>query len=210
MIFTTYNLYGWATLGYASVPETYAQCTFSSWRVRSVHASVPDTYAQCMHQFLARTLSACISSWRVSLSACISSWRVRSVHASVPDVYRSVHASVPDVYAQCTRQSLMRTLSARISYLRVCSACFEATFYSFEFLCKKLMRILRVCISSWHVCSGCFEGTFSNVKCAFSARISFRRICSVHALVPDAYAQPRHQFVIRKLSFRNTILHVHR
>jgi hypothetical protein len=32
-------------------------------------------------------------------------------------------------------------------------------------------------------------------------------VCLAHALVPDAYAQPTHQFVLHRLSFWNTILY---
>ncbi len=58
------------------------------------------------------------------------------------------------------------------------------------------MRMLRVCISSWRVCSA---NTF--LTCTLRVRISSWCICSisyvrlVHILVPDTYAQHTHQFL---------------
>ena len=64
-----------------------------------------------------------------------------------------------------------------------------------------LTRKLRVCISSWCVCSAFFE---ENAICA---RISTWRVCSVHAPVPDSYAQHTHQFLTRMLSARISSWH---
>jgi hypothetical protein len=64
-----------------------------------------------------------------------------------------------------------------------------------------LTRMLRVRINSSGVYSACFEGT------ALCARISTWRICSVHAPVPDSYAQCTHQFLMRMLSARISSLH---
>ncbi len=97
-------------------------------------------------------------------------------------------------------------------------------FYAYtEHTCKKLMLMLRVRISSWCVCSAnatcltrmpgvrissscvcsaCFEGT------ALCARISTWRVCSVHAPVPDSYAQRSHQFLTCMLSARISSWHV--
>ncbi len=59
-----------------------------------------------------------------------------------------------------------------------------------------LMRMLRVRISSWCVCSACFKGT------ALCACISTWCVWSVHAPVPDSYAQCTHPFLTRTLSVR--------
>ncbi len=57
-------------------------------------------------------------------------------------------------------------------------------------------RMLSERISSWPVCSAFFEGN------ALCARISTWWVCSVHAPVPDSYAQRTHQFLTRMLSAR--------
>ncbi len=125
----------------------------------------------------------------------------------------SVHASVPDAHVQCIHQFLMRMLSMhwrdlfkfRIFMLmlsicvrnwRICSgyASFPDSFAQQKH--QFLTRMLRVCISSWCVCSAFFEGD------AICARISSWRICSVHAPIPDSYAQRMHQFLSRMLSAR--------
>ncbi len=67
-----------------------------------------------------------------------------------------------------------------------------------DLVVKILMRMLRVCISSWCVCSACFKGT------ALCSCISTWCICSVHAPVPDSYAQCTHQFLTRTLSMRTS------
>jgi hypothetical protein len=86
----------------------------------------------------------------------------------------------------------MHMLSAHISSLRACSACFAGTFSNLEFLrlcwsyAKKLMHMLIVCIISWCVCS-------ENLP------------------VPDPYAQGTHKFLMHMLSmvWRNCILCKH-
>ncbi len=123
-------------------------------------------------------------------------------------------------------------LSANISSFRACTACFEWNFSNLEFLClclaywcicsgyasvpdvyaqqthRFLMPTLRVRISSWCTCSACFKGTISNFIRAFSAWISSWRVCSVYAPNPDAYAKPRHHFLMHMLSARISSWHV--
>ncbi len=133
------------------------------------------------------------------LSVRINSWCVCSVHASVP---------------ACT-------LSARISSLRTCSACLKGPFQFgiFGFMLSIRVRnwwicsgyasvpgpyaqgthqfltcMLRVRISSWPVCSG-----YASVHDAYAQHV-LRGLRSVHALVPDVYAQCTNQFLTRMLS----------
>ncbi len=73
-------------------------------------------------------------------------------------------------------------------------------------LCCLCARTVSALINSWCVCSACFEGTFSNFISSFSTRISSWRICSVHAPVPDAYAQRMHQFLTRMHQFLTHML----
>ncbi len=129
-----------------------------------------------------------------------------------------------DAYVQHVHQFLTRKRSIRTSSLCVCSAWFGGTSFRFGIfmlmlsirvrnwcVCSGyasvpdsyaqrthqfLTRRLRVRISSWCVCSAFFEG---NVLCG---RISTSCVCSVHAPVPDSYAQHMHQFLTRMLSAR--------
>jgi hypothetical protein len=73
---------------------------------------------------------------------------------------------------------------------------FWPAYWASEHTHKELMRMLRVRISSWCVCSACFKGT------ALCTCISTWCVCSVHAPVPDSYAQCTHQFLTRTLSVR--------
>jgi hypothetical protein len=112
----------------------------------------------------------------------------------------------------------------RSSSLRVCSAWFVGTSFKFgifmlmlsihvrnwcpcrayasgtdvhaEHTHQFLTRMLRVLISSWCICSAFFEGN------ALCVHISIWCVCSVHAPVPDSYAQLMHQFLTRMLSAR--------
>ncbi len=59
-----------------------------------------------------------------------------------------------------------------------------------------LTRMFSERISSWPVCSGC-----ASVPDAYAQHF-FKGMRSVHALVPDAYAQCTHQFLTRMLSVR--------
>ncbi len=59
-----------------------------------------------------------------------------------------------------------------------------------------LTRRLSARISSWPVCSG-----YASVPYAYSQHV-LKGLRSVHALVPDAYAQCTHQFLTRMLSAR--------
>jgi hypothetical protein len=96
----------------------YAEDTGKKLMLCLGYASVPDSYAQQTHQFLTRMLRVRISSWCVcssffegnALCARISTWRVISVHAPVPESY-----------AQRTHQFLTRMISARISSWHACS-----------------------------------------------------------------------------------------
>ncbi len=151
-----------------------------------------DAHDECTHQFLMRTLSAHISSWRVHsvdvsvtfgyaqyvlkgpfqiwnftpmLSKCVRNWCICSGYTSVPDVYD-----------QWTYQFLMQTL--------------------------------RVRISSWLVWSACFEGTFSNFIHAFSARMSSWHICLKRTPVSNMYAQRIHQFLRHIFSAHISSLHI--
>ncbi len=82
---------------------------------------------------------------------------------------------------------------AAFSFWRACWAYAKGTdAYAHQFM----MRMLRVRISSWCICSACFKGT------ALCACISTWYVCSVHAPVPDSYAQCTHQFLTRTLSVR--------
>ncbi len=58
------------------------------------------------------------------------------------------------------------------------------------------MRMLSIRISSWPVCSG-----YASVPGAYAQHF-LKGMRSVHALVPDAYAQCTHQFLTRMLSVR--------
>ncbi len=154
----------------------YKRVTLISWGAR--HYLFSDVHAECAHQFLAHTLSACISFCDAHaqcthqfLTSMISmfqaflnfeflcwalSWFVCSYYASVHDAYaQQKRRHVPDPYAQGS--------------------------------------------SSWCICSACFEGT---VVCA---RSSTCHISSAHTPVPDLYAQRMHkmlQFLMRMLSAR--------
>ncbi len=59
-----------------------------------------------------------------------------------------------------------------------------------------LTRMPSECISSWPVCSGC-----ASVPDAYAQHF-LKGMRSVHALVPDKYAQCTHQFLTRMLSVR--------
>ncbi len=61
---------------------------------------------------------------------------------------------------------------------------------------KELMRMLSMRISSWLVCS-----EYASVPDAYAQHV-LKGLRSVHVLVPDAYAQCRHQFLTRMLSAR--------
>jgi hypothetical protein len=91
----------------------------------------------------------------------------------------SVHAEVPDAYAQCTHQFLTHMLSGQCTQ-------------------KFLKHMLSARISSLRICSACFEGNFA--RCTHKYLI--RKICLVHAEVPDAYAQCTHKFLMLMLTHK--------
>ncbi len=115
--------------------------------------------------------------------------------------------------AQCTHQFLTYTLSARISSLCACSACFEGTFSNIEFLClcwayaketdayaqgthQFLTCMFSECISYWPVCSG-----YASFPDAYTQHF-LKGMRSVHTLVANTYALCTHQFLTRMLSVR--------
>ncbi len=104
----------------------------------------------------------------------------------------SACASVPDAYAQHTLQFLTRKLSmVWRDLLQIWN------FYAYaEHTRKKLVRMLSIRISSWPVCSG-----YASVPGEYAQHF-LKGMRSVHALVPDAYAQCTHQFLNRMLSIR--------
>ncbi len=85
---------------------------------------------------------------------------------------------------------------AAFSFWRACWAYASRTDAYARHAHQFLMRMLRARISSWCVCSACFKGT------ALCACISTWCVCSMHAPVPDSYAQCTHQFLTRTLSVR--------
>ncbi len=93
---------------------------------------------------------------------------------------RSVHASVPNAHAQCMHQFLTSMISMFWRDL-------------FKFGIFTLMLSIRV--RNWCVCSG------ASVPDAYAQHV-LKGLHSVHALVPDAYAQCTHQFLTRMLSAR--------
>ncbi len=95
----------------------------------------------------------------------------------------SVHASVPDAHAQYTLQFLTRMLSMLWRDL-------------FKFGICMLMLSIRV--RNWCVCSG-----YASVPDSY-AQLFLKGMRSLHAFVPDAYAQCMHQFLTRMLSVRIT------
>jgi hypothetical protein len=122
-----------------------------------------------------------------------------------------VHSSVPDAHAQYTHQFLTGMLSMlwrdlfKFGFLNlmlsicvrnwcICSGYASVPDSYAQRTHQFLTRILRVHISSWCLCSAFFEG---NALCAC---ISTWRVCSVHAPVPDLYAQRRHQFLTHMLN----------
>jgi hypothetical protein len=104
----------------------------------------------------------------------------------------SACASVTYAYAQLAHQFLTRMLSV------VWRDLFQIwNFYAYaEHTRKKLVRMLSIRISSWPVCSG-----YASVPGAYAQHF-LKGMRSVHALVPDAYAQCTHQFLTRMLSIR--------
>ncbi len=63
-------------------------------------------------------------------------------------------------------------------------------------MCQELMHMLSIRISSWPVCSG-----YASVPGAYAQHF-LKGMRSVHALVPDVYAQCTHQFLTSMLSMR--------
>ena len=102
----------------------------------------------------------------------------------------SAYASEPDAYAQHAHQFLTRMLSM------VCRELFQIwNFYTYaEHTRKKLVRMLSIRVRTWPVCSG-----YASVPGAYAQHL-MKGMHSVHALVPDAYAQCMHQFLTCKLS----------
>ncbi len=129
---------------------------------------------------------------------------------------------VSDAHAKHTHKELMRMLSMCISSWRVCSAWFVGTSFKFGIF----MLMLSICLRNWCACWAYASGTDAHAEhtrqelmCMLSIRISSWPVCSgyasvpgayaqhflkgmrsVHALVPDAYAQCTHQFLTHMLS----------
>ncbi len=90
----------------------------------------------------------------------------------------------------------MLMLSIRLRNWCACWAYASGTEAHAEHTHQFLTRMLRVCISIWCVYSAFYE---ENAHCAL---ISNWCVCSVHAPVPDSYAQRTHQILTRMLSMR--------
>jgi hypothetical protein len=104
------------------------------------------------------------------LSIPISSWRIWSAYASVPFTDAQHGLKGP----------------------------FQIwNFYAYaEHICKELMCMLSNCIGSLPV----FQCMHQIRMCMLRLGISFWHICSVHAWVPDAYAQHMHHVQTSMLS----------
>ncbi len=135
------------------------------WCLCSGYTSLPDAYAQWTHQFLARMLRVCISSW---CSACFE-WTALCAHISTWRIC-SVLAPVPDLCAQCTHQFLTHMLWVCISSWHACSVHASVPYSHADviqnehlknrkLMCMLSMRGRNLCIwsgcalriSSWHV-----------------------------------------------------------
>jgi hypothetical protein len=149
-------------------------------------------FVQCKHQFLTRTLSAHISSLRVS-SACFE--------GTFPNL-KVLLLCREYVYGQGMHQFLMCILSAHISLWRVCSACFEGTALSastsFGLLhsmhslvpyvhAEDIHNELEIWKTDVHAEHACME-MFSMIR----VHISSWRAHSVHASVFGPYAHHGH------------------
>jgi hypothetical protein len=79
--------------------------------------------------------------------------RLHSISDAHADrTHQFLRLPLTDAHAQCTHQFLTRTLSAGISSLRACSACFEGTFSNLD--CLRWGWALSIHVRNWCVCSG--------------------------------------------------------